>query len=304
MSIGATHDSPIHDSSSVTWLRRWGIAASIAVVVSLLVTPVGRAETPQSAAEDSLEPRYPLAVAVADETLFVVDLDLPGVWKVGEAGRELFVRGSRFFRKPLNRPRCVAIHPAGGILVGDSATREVYHIAAVDAEPQPLSGGRIGIAMALAVSPDSQTLFVGDAEQRAVLRLPIGGGTPESVVAVNARGLAFDAVGALWAVTPDDAAVQRIDVDAGTSETVISGRPFRYPNGLIWLGDHGLVTDGYSKKIWRFTAAGDTETWLEGDPLVGPVGIAHDAGKVFVADPKQNQLFEFDRQDKSSRSRL
>ena len=68
-----------------------------------------------------------------------------------------------------------------------------------------------------------------------------------------------------------------------------------HPNGLAWAGDHGFVTDGYGKAIWKFTPDGKTEKWHEGDPLVGPVGIAVTKSSVFVADPKQKQVFEFEK---------
>jgi len=249
-------------------------------------------------------PKYPLAVATDGDVMYVVDLDLPGVWHVRETQRELFILGSKFLRKPLNRPRCVAVHPNGGILVGDSATREVYHIAAQGADPTPLCQARLGIAMAIAVSPDKASFYVGDAEKRAVFRFPIAGGEPELVVRVNARGLAFDGDGNLWAVTPDDAAIHRIDVKSNTSEVIVKGRPYQYPNGLVWAGDHGYVTDGYGKAIWKFTADGKTEKWFEGEPLLGPVGIAINESSLFIADPKKLQVFQFNRSDKSVSTRL
>lgn len=264
----------------------------------------GLAGAPLGLADDAPEPQYPIAVVADGAVLYVVDLDLPGVWRVDDQGRSLFVRGSSRFRTPLNRPRCVALHPRGGILVGDSATREVYHIAAAGSEPKPLSDGQIGIAMTLAVSPDGQTLYVGDAETRSLLSLPVDGGQPRVVVQVNARGLGFDADGTLWAVTPDDAAVQRIDVAAKSSQPVISGRPYQYPNGLTWTGDFGLISDGYGKQIWKFTADGQTEPWASGDPLVGPVGLFAAQGAVWVADPKQRQLYRFGLDDRMAEPQL
>jgi sugar lactone lactonase YvrE len=269
------------------------------------VSQEAKAETEKndSKATEKNEPVYPLAVAVAGEEVYVVDLDLPGVWKAGES-RELFVRGSNLLRKPMNRPRCVIVHPDGGVIVGDTATREIYHIAANDAEPKPLNGGYLGIPMALVLDPTGKTLYVGDAERRATFRLPVEGGKPELVARVNARGLAFDSEGKLWAVTPDDAAIQRIDVETNEVEEIVTGRPFQYPNGLCLAGDHGYVTDIYSKCIWKFTLDGKTEKWHEGDPLVGPVGIAVSESSVFVADPKQKQVFEFDRKSKQAKERL
>jgi sugar lactone lactonase YvrE len=258
----------------------------------------------QAPATDSDAPKYPLAVAVDGDAFYVVDLDLPGVWRVDGEGRKLFAQGTRLLRKPLNRPRCVAIHPAGGILVGDSATREVYHIQSAGADPIPLTQGTVGIAMAIAVSPDGKTIFVGDAEKRSLLKLPIEGGKSELVVPVNARGLSFDASGMLWAVTPDAEAIHKIDVANGKSEAIVKGRPYQYPNGLAWAGDQGFVTDGYGKAIWTFTADGKTEVWHQGDPLVGPVGIAIDDQAIWVADPKQKQVYRFDRTTKTGEPRL
>ena len=248
-------------------------------------------------------PAYPLAVAVSGNDVYTVDLDLPGVWKSGEAS-VLFAEGTNLLRKPMNRPRCVAIHPTKGILVGDTATREIYWIESEGAEPKPLTDGYLGVVMALAVSPDGKTIYAGDAEKRATFKLPVEGGKPELVARVNARGLAFDSEGKLWAVTPDAAAVKRINVASGEVEDIVTGRPFQYPNGLCWAGDHGYVTDGYGKCIWKFTADGKTEKWHEGKPLVGPVGIALTDKSIFVADPKQKEVYEFDRESKTPRARL
>ena len=276
---------------------------------ALLILPasVSFAQDKRSSADDapvsSVGPKYPLAVAVEGADVFTVDLDLPGVW-ISDSTTQRFVTGSNRLRQPMNRPRCVAIHPGGGILVGDSATREIYHIAEKSSQPRGLTGGRVGIPMALAVSLDGKTLYVGDAEKRATFKLPLDGGSVELVARVNARGLSVDDDGNLWAVTPDDTAVVKIVVATGETESVVVGRPFQYPNGLVWAGDHGYVTDGYGKAIWKFTADGETELWHQGDPLIGPVGIAITAKSLLVADPKQSQVYEWDLETKKFKTRL
>ncbi len=121
---------------------------------------------------------------------------------------------------------------------------------------------------------------------------------------MNARGLAFDSDGKLWAVTPDDEAIQKIDVESKEVTVVVKGRPFRFPNGLAWSGDHGYVTDIYSNCIWKVTADGKTEKWHEGAPLVGPVGIAVTDSALLVADPKKKQVFEIDLKSKDVKERL
>jgi DNA-binding beta-propeller fold protein YncE len=267
----------------------------------LLSNVIGALAIAQDAAVAELA--YPKALTVSGETLYVVDLDLPGVWQVTDS-KELYVKGSNLLRKTMNRPHCATPHPAGGILVGDSATREVYWVEKQDAEPKPLTSGYIGIPMALAVSPDGKTLFVGDAEKRATFRLPIEGGKCELVARVNARGFAFDGNGQLLAITPDAEAVQSINVETGEVKTVVGDRPYQFPNSICWVGDQGFVTDTYGKCIWRFTADGKTEKWHEGAPLERPVGISATATSLLVADPKLKQVFEFSLETKESKTRL
>ncbi|QEF99422.1 Virginiamycin B lyase [Stieleria maiorica] len=242
---------------------------------------------------------YPRDVALVDGKLLVVDRFLPGIWIQEGEEFELFTPGTPLLRKPMNAPWCVTAHPAGGILIGDSATREIYHAPQAGPQLIALNNGYLGIPMAIAVDASGQTIYVGDAERRAVFRLPISGGKPELVARVNARGLSFDDAGNLWAVTPDAAAVQKIDVANNSAETVVDGRPYQFPGGLVWAGEEGFVTDVYGKAIWRFAADGTTEKWFEGEPLAGPVGITADETSLYVADPKKKQVYRFDRKTKA-----
>lgn len=242
---------------------------------------------------------YPRSVALLGEDLLVVDLDLPGIWLRKEELTSVYTPGTKLLRKPMNRPWCVTPHPEGGILIGDSASREIYHAAESGGKLIALNGGYLGIPMAIAVDPEGKQIYVGDAERRAVFRLPLSGGQPELVARVNARGLSFDSDGMLWAVTPDAAAIQRIDVSKNEATTVIDNRPYQFPNGIVWSGGEGFVTDGYGKAIWRFTADGQTEKWFEGEPLAGPVGITADESFLYVADPQSKQVYRFDRKSKA-----
>lgn len=296
-----------------TFLHRRRPVLAICVSWAIFAGGVSSAASAQEAAADPAaaepqeqptEPIYPLAVAIDGEDVYTVDKDLPGVWKTGPDGRDLYVRGSNLLRQPLNVPRPIAMHPEGGILVGDSPTREIYRIPTAGAEPEPLNDGYLGIPMALAVDPEGETLYVGDAERRALFRLPISGGKPELVARVNARGLAFDDDGKLWAATPDDTAVVKIDVESGEVEPIVTGRPFQYVNGLAWTGGNAYVTDIYAKTIWKVGPDGTTEKWHEGDPLVGPVGITATDDSLFVADPKQKQVYQFKLESKAVTERL
>ena len=209
-------------------------------------------EVPQPVASDKAEVTYPRAVSMLDDGLLVVDLDLPGVWLDKGNTRSLFLPGTKLLRKPMNRPWCVAPHPGGGILVGDSATREIYACVEPGTKLKALNQGYLGIPMALAVSPDQKTLYVGDAERRSVFRLPIEGGKPELVVRVNARGLSFDGDGTLWAVTPRcrggaEDRCREEDRDDGrwwtplpvSQRNCLGGRP-RLRHRRLWQGDLDL----------------------------------------------------------------
>lgn len=266
------------------------------------------------------EPQYPIAVAVSGDDVYSVDLDGSGVWKSSVGGdRSWFYAGSRFLRQEMNRPRPIVAHPDGGVIVGDSASREIYHIAADGSSARPLNDGFLGIPMALAVSPDKTQLYIGDAERRATFRIPINGvekdedgkfAVPELVARVNARGLDFADDATLYAATPDADAVVRIDVTTGettpegggteaTVTPVVTDRPFQYVGGMVWTGDHGYVSDVYAKTIWKFDADGNVEPFFEGDPLKGPVLMDHDDEHLYVAEPKNKTVYRIHRETKA-----
>ena len=273
--------------------RSLGVCVAWVICGVFLVAPaVGqdsdeKTEQADTAATENepTNPVYPLAVAVDGDVVYTVDKDLPGVWKTSPDGRELFVRGSNLLRQPLNVPRPIALHPEGGILVGDSPTREIYWIASPDAELKPLNDGYLGIPMALVVDPAGETLYVGLAD-----RVP------------GPHGVGLHVGGE--ARLRGDRAVVRIDVDTKEVEPIVTGRPFQYVNGLAWAGGHAYVTDIYGKTIWKVTPDGKTEKWHEGEPLVGPVGITATESSIFVADPKQKQVYEFDLETKEITPRL
>jgi len=247
--------------------------------------------------------------SVEQDVLFVVDLELPGIWRVTNDERKIFYRGSRRFRDVMNRPRCIATHPDGGVLVGDSASREVYHISGSDQEPVPLSGGRIGIPMAIAVSPDGKSVYVADAERKAVVQLQIGKSADEQSVSwvarVNARGLAFQNESSLIAVTPGPASLKKVDVsmpfaarpdkivDNPAVTEILDKRVFEYPNGLAVHGDNLYVSDGYAHVIHLIEPDGKHRAWYTGKPLVGPVGITASNQAIWVTDPKTRSIMAF-----------
>jgi len=248
--------------------------------------------------QEKVAVQYPLDLDLAaDGTVVVVDLNLPGLWRVPVEGGEpqLVYRGSKRLREKMNRPRCCTVLDDGTILVGDSATREVYRIRGDgQGEPQGLTSGGIGIPNSLAVGTDG-TLFVADLETRFVLRLPVAGGEPEVFSKTSVRGLHFAENGGLFAVTPTSQPLVTLS-DKGEPTGVVRERVFEFPHDVVALEDgSALVSDGYAKAIWRVDAErGTVEKWLSGTPLMNPVGLALGDGFVCIADPHAKQVFRVD----------
>lgn len=239
---------------------------------------------------------YPLA-AVADPAgvVYVADLRLPGVWKVTDGKAEVFFQGSKRFRTPLNAVRCLAIEPEGTLLAGDSATREVYRFSA-DGKPEPLTNGFIGIPSAITVAADG-TIYVADLESQRVWSFPKEGlkegeEPKEVVVVAGIRGLAFDAEGRLIFSTTIEDPIRRV-AEGGAIETLVPGRPFQL-NHQIVIGKDGamFVTDNYAATVWQVPAGGgEPKPFLQGAPLVKPVGLGKRGDDLLVADPHAKAIF-------------
>ena len=245
---------------------------------------------------DPADLRYPLAVAVnADGSLIVADRLLPGLWRVADGRATIFAAGTRRFRTPLNAVRAVAVAPDGTVFAGDSATREIYRITAAGT-PEPLTSGAIGIPADIAIDSRGR-LFVSDLETQRVWRIDSDAPTKPVEVATLAgpRGLFVDDQDRLWVVAASgEAPLVRVG-DDGMVEPVVDTRAFEFPHDVV-VDDDGVayVSDNYARCIWRVPVGGEPERWAEGEPLVGPVGLALRDGRILVADPRARQVFEID----------
>ena len=115
--------------------------------------------------------QYPIsAVAAADGTIYVADTIAPAIWKIKAGKIEKYFEGSKKYRTPMNRPCCLAIDGGGKLLVGDSATREVYRFDDAG-KPTPLTKGKIGIPRAIVVMPGGD-LMVTDQELHCIWKVP------------------------------------------------------------------------------------------------------------------------------------
>ena len=246
-----------------------------------LASPVGAQDAPA-------EPLYPKGVAVGpDGSRYVVDRNLPGVWRIKDGVAEVWVRGSERNREPLNAPHCIAIDAEGQVYVGDSAGCNVYRVAP-GAAPEPISPERIGVPMALAIDSGG-AIYVADIEVHRIVKLTptAEGTTAETIARVRApRGLAIDQESRLWIISGYQDPVRRLAAD-GTVEVIVSGTPLPYPAGIAIDADgQAWVTDSYDRSVSQVTADGKLEAVVQGDPLVYPVGISATADGLIVADSR------------------
>jgi streptogramin lyase len=236
--------------------------------------------------------QYPLAVAATNEgEIYVADRQLPGIWKITAGKAEIYFQGSKMFRTPLNAVRCLAIDSKGRLLAGDSATREVYRFDEA-AKPTPLTEGKIGIPMSIAVAKDGE-LFVADLEVQRIWKVPAAGGEPqEFAVIAGVRGLAFDSQEQLIAVTNLADPVIRFSAD-GKKEVLVKGRPFQFPHHVAVAEEDVLyIADNYASAIWKVVPGSEPVKFAEGKPLDKPVGVAWHDKTLLVADPHAKQIFQ------------
>ncbi len=245
--------------------------------------------------------QYPLAVVVDNrDAIYVADLKLPGIWKISDGKEEIFFQASKKYRTPLNAVRCLALDQAGNLLAGDSSTREVYRFSA-QGKPVPLTGGKVGIPMALAVNARGD-IYVADLETRSILVIPDKGGAPEPFASgLAVRGMAFDSRGNLLVAAHAKDQLLRITPEK-KKEVVISGRPFQFSHHLAIDADGNCyVADGYAKTVWKVSASEKEpkpDAFVSGETLENPVGLTWHKNLLYVADPRVKAVLVFDQTGK------
>ncbi len=246
------------------------------------------------ARSDAQELQYPVsAVAAADGTIYIADIDAPAIWKLKDGKLEKFFAASKKFRTPVNRPRCLAIDQKGKLLVGDSSTREVYRFDDAG-KPVPLTKGGIGIPRAIVVLPSGE-LMVSDQELHCIWKVPAAGGTPAKFVAVpGVIAMCADNDGNLWVTSAPKHDLRKISPD-GKIENVITDGPLQFPQEVA-VDDAKTVyiADNYSKAIWKVPLGQKPEKMAEGAPLVSPSGVTRSGDKLIVTDPHAKAIFQVD----------
>ncbi|HEX5497915.1 MAG TPA: SMP-30/gluconolactonase/LRE family protein [Thermomicrobiales bacterium] len=241
---------------------------------------------------------YPLAIAAKDDqTIFLADRELPGVWRADGGRLKILFRGEKKFRTPLNAPRSLAIDREGRLLAGDSATREVYRFDAAG-KPEPLTGGEIGIPMGIAVNRAGD-LLVSDLELHTIWKVPAAGGKPSEFARIaGPAGVCIDAEDRLWVVSRAENALLRASPD-GAVTTIVKGRAFQFPHAVVVdKASTAYVCDGYAKTIWKVEAEGKPQKWATSPALVNPVGLAWQGETLLVVDSRAKAVFQVNSEGK------
>ncbi len=243
------------------------------------------------------ELQYPLAITAQGENIYLVDRNLPGVWKSSGGKLSVLFQASKKYRTPLNAPRCIAVDDKGQIYVGDSATREVYLLFDDVGKPKPLTAGTIGIPMGIAVTGEGD-LLVSDLEVHCIWKVTRTGGVEKYADVAAPTAVWLDAENRLWVVSRGTDALLRV-AEEKKVEVVVTGRAFEFPNAVV-VDREGTayVSDGYAKAIWRLVPEGKPEKWVAGEPLVHPVGLAWRGDDLLVVDPRAKSVFQVDRDAK------
>jgi sugar lactone lactonase YvrE len=189
--------------------------------------------------------------------------------------------------------RCLAFDHQGKLLAGDSSTREVYRFDDAG-KPVPLTQGKIGTPISIAVRKNGEIL-VADKELNVIWKVPAEGGEPVKLAeAAGVMGLCLDQDDQLWVTSHVKIQLRRVSPD-GKVENVLTDRPFQMPQ-YIALDENktAYITDNYAKAVWKVPAGGTPEKLVEGDPLVGPVGITYIGGKLYVTDPRAKAVFQIE----------
>jgi len=234
---------------------------------------------------------YPIGVVTAkDGTVFIADLNLPGILKWDGEQVSVYYQAPKQFRKPLNRVRCLAIDPQGKLLAGCTAARNVFRVEG-DTEPSAIASDPIEMPMSLAVS-ESGELYVADLELRCIWKIPAGGKPEKFADVPPPRGIYLDKTNRLWVVSQNADQVIRLSADGKAREPVVRGTPFAFPHNIVVDDQENVfVTDGYEHAVWKIAPGKAPEKFVHGAPLDNPVGIARRGDELLVVDPRAKSLF-------------
>jgi sugar lactone lactonase YvrE len=240
------------------------------------------------------EMQYPLAVVkAANETIYVADRNMPGIWKFEGGQLSVYFEGSKRFRTPLNAVRCLALDAQGNLYAGDTSTREIYRFDA-EGQPEPLTKGQTGIPMGIVFDSNGK-MFVADLERQAILQVSASGEVTEFVSIQGPRGIAIDKQDRIWVLTNTGDALVRFGPDK-SKEVLIAGTPFEFANQLVLdESENAYLCDGYAKAVIFVPRDGSPQKLASGEPLKHPVGITLASEVLLIADPHAKAIFSLSK---------
>jgi ligand-binding sensor domain-containing protein len=245
-------------------------------------------------------PVYPLdAIVAKDGSVYVVDLNGHCVWRFNSADASptptIVVQGSSRYREAMNTPRCLVELTSGELLIGDTATRELYRWSDGKAI-QPTINKLIGIPVDLAISKTGK-LFVADLERRVVWKQEAGPNgeysAPEPFLPkANARGVFVDQQDRLWVVSQNRQQLVRYDA-SGAETVLVSSRIFDFPHQVVVDSNNiAWISDGYQKCLWKFVEGSPPEKSIQSPALKNPVGLFLFQDRPCVVDPHARTVFK------------
>ena len=106
------------------------------------------------------------------------------------------------------------------------------------------------------------------------------------------RGLAVDAAGNVLVLAAQAPQLQKIPASGTGAVALIKEPVFDYANQVAVDAKGGIyVSDGYQKAIWKVSADGKAEKWVQGAPLDNPVGIEFSGENLLIMDSRAKTLF-------------
>ena len=182
------------------------------------------------------------------------------------------------------------------VLTGCAKPRGILFPALAESRvwPAPPDAPRIRLVGTLAGSGDLK------AEQSAteVFKAALRGPRPP-INLIGPHAVALHPAGVLAVADGQGSAVHLLDL-VNRTHVQVSGwedKRLAVPLGVVWLGDHVVVSDAQRHELIEFDAAGVFVRSFGTEDLVRPVGIAYVAARdeLYVVDGGANCIVRFDR---------
>lgn len=257
------------------------------------------------ACADFLGPQqFSLAVDTTGN-LFVASRVTNSVFRVTPGGCVTKVLGPEDGGADVRGPRGLSVSPDGSLFVANGAAKTVFRVTP-EGEARKV-GAHLDSPLATAVDEDGN-VFVSLANEPRVVKLPAGGGAPVTVLDGsgdgagtsfgNARGIAVDANGVLYAASEANQNVFRVTPDGTRTEIVSQQRALDQDAALegpfgvaVDAAGNVFVTGFLSDSVVRVTPAGVITELSRGGALDGPREVAVDAaGRVYVTGQVSSNL--------------